>query len=142
IECGRCSGQNRDRLFHRERPSRAIDRCGHGRARGQIRARMDQSDEFISAWYSAGDTDLFEYRHATTNMFLSWCQSLRTTSHSNVSPELMAIVSTTPGLGMDSSSSFLLNRMSLLLMVSRLSVSSRRMRRDGIRRLISTVCGM
>src|SRR5688572_17466231 len=73
---------------------------------------------------------------------LGLCQSLRTTSHWNVSPELIAIVSTTPGLGMESTSICLLNRMSLLLMVSRVSVSSLRTRRDGILRLISTVCGM
>ena len=96
----------------------------------------------MRAWYSAGETDRFEYRQAMTNMFLVWCQSLRTTSQSNVSPELIAIVNTTPGLGIDSSSICLLNRMSLLLMVSSASVSSRRMRREGILRLISTVCAM
>jgi len=107
-----------------------------------INALTCQSEAFIRAWYSAGETDLFEYRQAMTNMFLLWCQLLLTTSHSNVSPELIAIVSTTPGLGMDSSSICLLNRMSLLLMVSSASVSSRRIRREGILRLISTVCAM
>ena len=34
-----------------------------------IKARTCQSEEFISAWYSAGETDRFEYRQAMTNMF-------------------------------------------------------------------------
>src|SRR5688572_18193054 len=77
-----------------------------------------------------------------TNMFLSWCQSLLTTSHSKVSPELIVIFSTVLGLGMVSTSITLLNRTSLLLMVSRSSLSSRFTRREGILRLISTFCGM
>src|SRR5829696_2326909 len=77
-----------------------------------------------------------------TNMFLSWCQSLLTTSQSKVSPELIDIFSTVLGLGIESTSITLLNRTSLLLMVSRSSLSSRFTRSEGIRRLISTVCGM
>jgi len=68
------------------------------------RALTDQSEQLIKAWYSAGEIDRLEYRHAMTNMFLSCCQSLLTTSHSNVPPELTAIVRTSPGLGMAVSS--------------------------------------
>src|SRR5262245_4006206 len=75
-------------------------------------------------------------------MFLSSRQSLRTTWQSKRSPELISIDSVTPGFGMESTSICLLNRTSLLLMVSSASVSSRLMRSDGILRLISTVCGI
>ena len=99
-----------------------------------------QSEAPTKAWYSAGEIDRLEYRHAITNMFLSCCQSLRTTSHSKVPPELTVIVRISPGFGMDFSSTSLPNRTSLFAMVSGASFPSRRTRREGILRLISTVC--
>jgi len=101
-----------------------------------------QSEAPTKAWYSAGEIDRLEYRQLITNMFLSCCQSLRTTSHSKVPPELTVIVRTSPGFGIACSSICLPNRTSLFAMVSGASFPSRRTRREGILRLISTVCAI
>ena len=101
-----------------------------------------QSEEAMKASYSAGEIDRLEYRQAITNMSVSCCQSLRTTSQSKMPPELTDIVRISPGFGIASSSTRLQNRTSLLAMVSGDSFPSRRTRREGILRLISTVCAI
>jgi hypothetical protein len=100
---------------------------------------MCQSDESTKAWYSRADIERFEYRHAITNAFFSSRQSLLTTSHSNVSPELTTMFSTSPAFGMVWSVTTLMNLMSLFAIVSIVSFPWRRTRNDGILRLISTV---
>jgi hypothetical protein len=106
------------------------------------RALICQSEAPIKAWYSAGVIDRLEYRQLITNMFLSCCQSLLITSHSKVPPELTVIVRISPGFGMALSSTSLPNRTSLFAIVSGVSFPSRRTRREGILRLISTVCAI
>jgi hypothetical protein len=115
----------------------AVDRPG-----AYSSALTCQSEALIKAWYSAGEIDRLEYRQLITKMFLSCCQSLLTTSHSKVPPELTVIVRISPGFGMTLSSTRLPNRTSLFAMVSGASFPSRRTRREGILRLISTVCAI
>src|SRR4249920_2561919 len=91
-----------------------------------------QSEASISARYSDSEMERLEYRHAVTNMFLSSCQSLLTTSHWNDASEPIIIVSTSPGFGTLSRSTCLMNLTSLLAMVSGESFPSRRTRREGI----------
>src|SRR5262245_64872525 len=114
--------------------------CGQGLA--YSRGLTCQSEAPTKAWYSAGEIDRLEYRQLITNMFLSCCQSLRTTSHSKVPPELTVIIRISPGFGMAFISTCLPNRTSLFAMVSGASFPSRRTRREGILRLISTVCAI
>ena len=85
------------------------------------------------------EIERFEYRHAVTNMFLSSCQLIATTSHWNDASEPIVIVSRSPDFGTRSSSMRLTNRTSLLEMVSGESFPSRRTRREGILRLISNM---
>src|SRR5262245_61157031 len=75
-----------------------------------------------------------------TNRFLLSCQSLRTTTLSKDPCEATSMTSTAPALGIESTSIRLMNRTSLLEMVSGVSFPSRLPRRDGTLRLISTVC--
>ena len=75
--------------------------------------------------------DLFEAIYTT--------RSMRRLKPDPVPPELIVIGRTSPGLGMVSSSARLVNLTSLLAMVSMASFPSRRTRREGILRLISTV---
>src|SRR6187200_2029765 len=82
--------------------------------------------------------DLLAYRQATTNLFLSSCQSLLTTSHSKGSPEPTGNVRIVPGFGTDSRSTWVLNLTSPFAIVSATSVPSLRTRSEGILRLIST----
>ena len=96
------------------------------------RALSCQSDALSRAWYSASEIERFEYRHAVTNMFLSSCQLLPTTSHWKDASEPIVIVSRSPAFGTRSSSRRLTNRTSLLEMVSGESFPSRRTRREGV----------
>src|SRR5688572_13447584 len=82
-----------------------------------------------------------EYRHAITKQFFSWCQSLLTTLHANVPPELIDMSRTSPTLGMWSMSICLLNLTSSFPIVFA-GFTPAATRSDGILRLISTVCGI